>query len=288
VSIADDTPDRNGTITPRFYINNRSGTALSNFTVRYFFTMDVGNMYPVLTRYWVGDYNATLRHIAGRVWAVDLVKSRLNAGDYYPHAEGGVVFALNNKELRISMDRSNDFSKTADGNAYSDMPCVAVYNSDGALIAGSQPAFVITSEYYPGSGQTLTCTNDYQIKGQPFSANWDTQRWYLRPIPGSDRVKLQNVFNKKYLTYELISGERKKFSCEDYNKTNGQTFELDSRVVPEEFDRIGDYGPGEGEKRYITLGNPPDTSGDRSDWISVWNQYSHIDWASQKWRMEVK
>jgi hypothetical protein len=69
VYMLDQTLGSNQQTQPRFYIQNAGATPLSNFIMKYYFTVESGKT-PVVENYYMTSYPGTLQHISGDNWCV--------------------------------------------------------------------------------------------------------------------------------------------------------------------------------------------------------------------------
>jgi hypothetical protein len=138
VYMLDQIPGSNQQTQPRFYIQNEGTTPLSNFTMKYYFTVENGQT-PVIDNYYMAPYcNAVITQVSGNNYCVVITFSgTLPAGGRIPGSDG-LNFALHYVNFPQLWNQSNDFSQPA-GSSYMLTNKVAIFNSSNQLIYGSQP-----------------------------------------------------------------------------------------------------------------------------------------------------
>jgi hypothetical protein len=134
----DQTPGNNQQTQPRFYIKNEGDTPLSNFTMKYYFTVEDGKT-PVVDNYYMAPYcNAVITPISGNDYCATITFNvTLPAGGRIPENDG-LNFSLHYSDWSSSWNTSNDYSRPA-SSSYVQNDRVAIFNSSNQLIYGSQP-----------------------------------------------------------------------------------------------------------------------------------------------------
>ena len=138
VYMLDQTPGNNQQTQPRFYIKNEGDTPLSNFTMKYYFTVEDGKT-PVVDNYYMAPYcNAVITPISGNDYCATITFNvTLPAGGRIPENDG-LNFSLHYSDWSSSWNTSNDYSRPA-SSSYVQNDRVAIFNSSNQLIYGSQP-----------------------------------------------------------------------------------------------------------------------------------------------------
>lgn len=136
----DQTLGNNQQTQPRFYIRNDGDTPLSNYSMRYYFTVENGQT-PVFESYYMPSYcTASIEQVSGDVYCVLLTfNNTLEAGGRIPQAENdGFNFGLHYQNYTNVWNQGNDFSQPS-GNNFTLTDKVAVFNSSNKLIYGTMP-----------------------------------------------------------------------------------------------------------------------------------------------------
>ncbi len=122
---------------PRLYLENLGETPLSDFVVKYYFTLDWGNS-PVFDPYWTPECVGYLEDQGGGVFAVvlDFTGYTLPSGGRVPDSSG-LTFGIHDVLWR-SWNKSNDHSQPL-GNAFALTDTIAVFDSSDMLIYGIEP-----------------------------------------------------------------------------------------------------------------------------------------------------
>ncbi|MDO5576300.1 MAG: cellulose binding domain-containing protein, partial [Fibrobacter sp.] len=136
----DQTSGNNQQTQPRFYIRNDGDTPLSNYSMRYYFTVENGQT-PVFESYYMPSYcTASIEQVSGDVYCVLITfYNTLEAGGRIPQAENdGFNFGLHYQNYANVWNQGNDFSQPS-GNNFTLTDKVAVFNSSNKLIYGTMP-----------------------------------------------------------------------------------------------------------------------------------------------------
>jgi hypothetical protein len=287
-SIADDAFNDQYSVQPRIFINNRTNTDLGNYTAHYYFTADVGSRgakkTPVLETI-AGSWGLSvkLKNIVSDVWAVVMESSGLPVGTSMPMNFSGISFRLSYADGSV-FDKTNDFSSPR-GNSFTDTDRIAVYNENGQLVMGTAPEFKIISDYSPGSPRAITCTTASSgvanVTGEIFDSSWESQRWIIEPIYGSDYVRLKSCFTWLYLNY--MNDSSMKYNCTGWADSWKQKFIL-NQIYQNNMGSISIYNYNQaGYKREVTYKETYNGKG------AILNYPSVANYKQQKWRFsEVK
>ena len=138
VYILDQTPGSDQQTQPRFYILNEGTIPLSNFTMKYYFTVE-NEQSPVVESYYMAPYcNVVVTHVSGNNYCAAITfNGTLPANGRIPESDG-LNFGLHYANWPNLWNKSNDFSQPP-GSSYTLNYKVAIFNSSNVLIYGSEP-----------------------------------------------------------------------------------------------------------------------------------------------------
>ena len=137
VYILDEGYYENNIVKPRFYIVNNGASALSDFTMRYYFTAEFFKL-PVIDDYWTPYCSSYLQWLGGGSWCAvfDFNGYTLPAGGRVPENSGQIV------GIRYTdwstFNKSNDYSQPP-SNSYTLTNNVAIFNDLGVQVYGTTP-----------------------------------------------------------------------------------------------------------------------------------------------------
>lgn len=281
-STSDLYPNLSNLVQPGLFIRNTTGQTLSNFTAKYFFTVE-NDKTPVLEDVWTPHSNLSLQQIQGDLWAVvmDYSGYSLAAGAQVPASNEGESFRLRYSDWS-TFDKSNDYSQPESG-AYNNSVRIAVYDNAGNLVMGSEPD--ASASAAPGiaklgnawSGKLLTATtqqNDAETRGQPANSGWSSQDWIVEPIAGTGHVRLKNAWTGKYLNVQN-ENENAKVVTYDLNPDWQSQQWIIVPVPGKATVRIRNLWSG----KYITLV-------DTSDYSPIIAKALDTGWLSQEWNLQ--
>jgi hypothetical protein len=138
VNMRDQTLGSNLQSQPRFYIQNTGTVPLSNFTMKYYFTVESGKT-PAIENYFMSSYPGTLQQISGNEWCVVVnFTTTLAAGGGRIPTSDGFNFGLHYSNWETVWNQSNDFSQPT-SSSYVLNGKVAIFNSSNELVYGSIP-----------------------------------------------------------------------------------------------------------------------------------------------------
>lgn len=259
-------------------VQNSTSAPISNFKARYFFTAEEGKT-PLLTDVSTPNSSVALVQLDKVIWAVELdyAGRTLQPGQT---TNGADIFQVRYSDNSV-FDMSNDYS--AVGNTSSSVATrrVAVYNSAGAVIMGSEPdnrmpKYDMTLKATFG-GRVLTSTggqDDADARAQPLTAAWNSQTWVVEPSASTGFVRIRNKSTGKYLNVQAL-GENGKVVTYALNPTwDSQLWSMEP-VDNNGGIRFRNVWSG----RYLTVR-------DTSDYSGVFSQALVTSWPSQIWKVQ--
>jgi hypothetical protein len=139
VSMRDQTLGNNQQSQPRFFIENTGTAPLSNFTMKYYFTVENGKT-PRLEKYYYQPYcDMVLSQISGNDYCIVITfPGTLAAGGRIPSSDG-LNFALHYDNYTTDWNQSNDYSQPTSSGTYTPSTKVVIFNSSNQLIYGTEP-----------------------------------------------------------------------------------------------------------------------------------------------------
>lgn len=135
--ILDETYSSNTRTQPRLYIENHDTTPLTDFVVKYYFTLEPWNT-PVLDPYWTPNCTTYLENLGSNIYAVvmDFSGYTLLPNGRVPESSG-IVFGIHDADWKWWY-KTNDHSQPS-GTTYALTDRIAIFDSGGTLVYGTEP-----------------------------------------------------------------------------------------------------------------------------------------------------
>ena len=275
-------PSENNRTKVQMYVKNSTYETMSNFKVRYYFNVENGKT-PWVDDYDTPDCTPYVEHIEGSLWAVVLDYSSKTLEPL--EIADDVAFGLQYQDWSY-FDKSNDFSQPT-SNGFTITNKIAIFNSSDELIYGNVPESGTWSNNIrsPWGGKMLTASNEvyedgFLIKCQDKHQDWNTQDWVIKPIEGTNRVRIYNSGKRQYLTVKNDGEDARVVS--QYLHTNemgepdwsSQEWTIEKISGSNEVRFKNAYGG-----RYLTVEH-------NGDWADLWSKNLKPLWPSQKWVIE--